>query len=216
MTENNGRRRVVVTGMGALTPVGNDLQTTWQALVAGQSGVAEATLFDASPFPVHIAAEVKGFDPTAFINAKDARRMARCSQFAIVAGREAVADAKLDWSKEDMERVGVVMGTGIGGAELLVDPIVKFETIGATRITPHTAIESLCNMPAFHVGLENGCLGPLSTLTTACAAGTQAIGDAIELIRRNVSDIVLTGGSEAQVNPLFFIGFTSMRCPLGS
>ena len=211
MTANNGRRRVVVTGMGALTPVGNDLQTTWQALVAGQSGVAEATLFDPSPFPVHIAAEVKGFDPTQFINPKDARRMARCSQFAIVAGREAVADANLDWSKEDMERVGVVMGTGIGGVELLIDPIVKFHSEGSIRITPHTAIESLGNMPAFHVGLENGCLGPLSTLSTACAAGTQAIGDGVELIRRGTSDIVLAGGSEAQVNALFFIGFSAMR-----
>ncbi len=211
MTANNGRRRVVVTGMGALTPVGNDLQTTWQALIAGQSGVTEATLFDSSPFPVHIAAEVKGFDPTQFINPKDARRMARCSQFAIVAAREAVADANLDWSEEDMERVGVVMGTGIGGVELLIDPIVKFHSDGSTRITPHTAIESLCNMPAFHVGLENGCLGPLSTLTTACAAGTQAIGDGVELIRRGMSDIVLAGGSEAQVNALFFIGFSAMR-----
>ncbi len=211
MTANNGRRRVVVTGMGALTPVGHDLQTTWQALVAGQSGVAKATLFDPSPFPVHIAAEVKEFDPTRFINPKDARRMARCSQFAIVAGREAVADANLDWSKEDMERVGVVMGTGIGGIELLIEPISKFQCEGITRITPHTAIESLCNMPAFHVGLDHGCLGPLSTLSTACAAGTQAIGDGVELIRRGVSDIVLAGGSEAQVNALFFIGFTAMR-----
>ena len=211
MTTDNERRRVVVTGMGALTPVGNDLPTTWQALVAGQSGVATATLFDPSPFPVHIAAEVKSFDPGTHINPKDARRMARCSQLAIVAGREAVADAGLDWTKEDMERVGVVMGTGIGGIELLIEPIGKFLSETITRITPHTAIESLCNMPAFHVGLEHGCLGPLSTLTTACAAGTQAIGDGVEMIRRNVSDIVLAGGSEAQINPLFFIGFTAMR-----
>jgi 3-oxoacyl-[acyl-carrier-protein] synthase II len=145
--------------------------------------VATATLFDPSPFPVHIAAEVKGFDPGTHINPKDARRMARCSQLAIVAGREAVVDAGLDWTKEDMERVGVVMGTGIGGIELLIEPIGKFLSETITRITPHTAIESLCNMPAFHVGLELGCLGPLSTLTTACAAGT-ALGRG-EMIRRN-------------------------------
>jgi beta-ketoacyl-acyl-carrier-protein synthase II len=211
MTDKNERRRVVVTGMGALSPVGNTLRETWDSLVAGRSGVAPATQFDPSPFPVHIAAEVKGFDPTAHINAKEARRMARCSQFAIVAGREAVADAGLDWSQEDMERVGVVMGTGIGGAELLIDPIVKFASEGNTRVTPFTAIESLCNMPAFHIGLEHGALGPLSTLTTACAAGTQSIGDAVEMIRRNVADIALTGGSEAQVNALFFMGFTAMR-----
>jgi beta-ketoacyl-acyl-carrier-protein synthase II len=211
MSENNGRRRVVVTGMGALTPVGNTLQQTWESLVAGQSGVTEATLFDSSPFHVRIAAEVKEFDPTAHINAKEARRMARCSQLAIVAGREAVADAGLDWSTQDMERVGVVLGTGMGGLDLLVEPIARFATERSTRLMPYTAIESLCNMPAFHVGLEHGCLGPLSTLTTACAAGTQAIGEATELIRRNVADIVLAGGSEAQVNPLFFIGFQAMK-----
>jgi beta-ketoacyl-acyl-carrier-protein synthase II len=211
MTDRNERRRVVVTGMGALTPVGNNLQETWEALVAGHSGVTTATLFDSSPFPVHIAAEVKGFDPGDYINPKEARRMARCSQFAIVAGREAVADAGLDWSKEDMERVGVVLGTGIGGVELLVEPIGKFLSEGSIRITPFTAIEALCNMPAFHIGIDHGCLGPLSTLTTACAAGTQSIGDGVEMIRRNASDIVLAGGSEAQVNALFFIGFSAMR-----
>jgi len=211
MTEQLERRRVVVTGMGALSPVGNTLQQTWDSLVAGRSGVAVATQFDPSPFPVHIAAEVKEFDPTAFIGPKEARRMARCSQFAIVAAREAVADAGLEWTDENMERVGVVLGTGIGGVDLLVEPIVKFASEGSIRITPFTAIEALCNMPAFHVGLEHGCLGPLNTMTTACAAGTQSIGDAVEMIRRNVADIVLTGGSEAQVNPLFFIGFTAMR-----
>jgi 3-oxoacyl-[acyl-carrier-protein] synthase II len=210
-TEARSGRRVVVTGMGALTPVGNSAQETWDALVAGRSGVALATLCDTSTYPVHIAAEVKGFDPAAHIPIKEARRMARCTQLAMVAGRQAVADAGLDWAIEDRERAGVILGTGIGGIELVIDPISRYLSEKTARVLPHTAIESLANMPAFHVGLEQGCLGPLSTVVTACAAGTQAIGDAQELIRRGTSDIVLTGGTESQINPIFFIGFSSMR-----
>lgn len=206
-----GRRRVVVTGMGALSPVGNTAAETWAALVAGKSGVAPITHFDASPYAAQIAAEVKGFDPAAHIPPKEARRMARCSQLAVVAAREAVADAGLDWAREDMERTAVILGTGMGGMELLIEPIGKLANQGFARVTPHQAIESLCNMPAFHVGLEHGCLGPLSTVVTACAAGTQALGEGLELIRRGNVDIVLAGGVEAQVNPLFFIGFTAMR-----
>lgn len=205
------RRRVVVTGLGALSPVGNSAAATWSALVAGRSGVAPVTHFDASPYAAQIAAEVKGFDPGAHIPPKDARRIARCTQLAIVAGREAVADAGLVWAQEDRERAAVIMGTGMGGLELLVEPIGKLANEGFARVTPFQAIESLCNMPAFHIGLEHGCLGPLATVTTACAAGTQAIGEGLALIRRGDADIVLTGGAEAQVNPLFFIGFTAMR-----
>lgn len=212
LTDNRPeRRRVVVTGLGALSPVGNTVPETWAALVAGRSGVAHITHFDASPYPAQIAAEVKGFDPGAHIPLKEARRMARCSQLAMVAAREAVADAGLDWAREDRERVAVVLGTGMGGLELLVEPIGKLANAGFARVTPHQAIESLCNMPAFHVGLEHGCLGPLSAVATACAAGTQALGEGVELIRRGNVDIVLAGGTEAQVNPLFFIGFTAMR-----
>lgn len=205
------RRRVVITGLGAISPVGNTAPETWESFVAGRSGVGPVTLFDASAYPTRIAAEVKAFDPTALIGGKDARRMARCSQLAVVAAREAVADAGLDWAHEDRERAGVVLGTGIGGIELIIDPIGKLAATGVPRVTPHQALESLANMPGFHVGLEHGCLGPLSTLVTACAAGTQALGEGAELIRRNAADIVLAGGAEAQVNPLFFAGFTALR-----
>jgi 3-oxoacyl-[acyl-carrier-protein] synthase II len=137
--------------------------------------------------------------------------MARCTQLAIVSGRQAVADAGLDWEREDRERAAVVLGTGFGGVELLVEPILKSAGQGFIKIAPHIPIECLSNLPAFHVGLEHGCLGPLSTMVTACAAGTQAMGEAAELIRRGAADIVLTGGTESQMNPLFFVGFTSMR-----
>ncbi len=205
------RRRVVITGMGALSPVGNTAQETWEAFVAGRSGVAPIAHFDASPYAAQIAAEVKGFDATAHISPKEARRMSRCSHLAIVAARQAVTDAALDWAHEDRERAGVILGTAMGGIELLIDPIGRLANAGSVRVMPYQAIESLCNMPAFHVGLEHGCLGPLSTVVTACAAGTQALCEGLELIRRGNVDIVLAGGTEAQVNPLFFSGFTAMK-----
>ncbi len=205
------RRRVVVTGLGAITPVGHTAGATWEALVAGRSGVAEATLCDASPFPTRLAAEVKDFNPDAHIPPKEARRMARCSQLAIVAGREAVADAGLDVAHEDRERIGVVLGVAFGGIDILMEPIRRFVNEGATRVTPHVPLETLINMPAFHIGMEHGFRGPLSTLGTACAAGTQAIGEALEWIRRGACDVALAGGTESQITPLFFIGFTSMK-----
>jgi 3-oxoacyl-[acyl-carrier-protein] synthase II len=201
----------VVTGIGALTPVGNTARETWDAFVAGQSGVAEVTSFDTTGYPVRIGAEVKGFDPLDHIPPKEARRMARCTQLAIVAGRQAVADSGLEWEREDRERAAVLLGTGFGGVELLVEPILKGSSRGFIKIAPHIPIECLANIPAFHIGLEQGCLGPLSTVVTACAAGTQAMGDATELIRRGAADIVLTGGTESQMNPLFYVGFISMR-----
>jgi 3-oxoacyl-[acyl-carrier-protein] synthase II len=210
-TRTDNRRRVVITGLGALSPVGNTAGETWEAFVAGRSGIGPVTLFDVSSYPARIAAEVKGFNPLDHIDAKEARRMSRCSQFALVAARAAVHDAGLDWTHEDRERAGVVLGTGMGGTDLLIEPIGRLTTTGFARVTPHQAIEHLANMPAFHVGLEQGCLGPMSTLVTACAAGTQALGEGAELIRRNAADIVLAGGAEAQVNHLFFSGFTSMR-----
>ncbi len=210
-TTQAARRRVVITGLGAITPVGNTAPESWAALVAGRSGVGLATQIDASIFPTRIAAEIKDFDPAAFIPPKEARRMARCTQLAIVAGREAVADSGIDWRGEDMERVAVILGTAVGGLELVMDPLRRYHVEGATRILPYVGIEMLANMPAFHLGLEHGCVGPLSTVVTACAAGTQALGDSAELIRRGAVDVVLSGGSESQVNFLFFASFTAMR-----
>jgi 3-oxoacyl-[acyl-carrier-protein] synthase II len=205
------RHRVVVTGLGAITPVGNTAKETWRSFVGGCSGVTEATLFDTSAFPTHLAAEVKGFNPEAHISPKEARRMARCSQLAIVAGREAMADSGLDVAHADAERLGVAMGVAFGGIDILIDPIRRYATEGAIRVTPHVPLESLINMPAFHIGMEHGFQGPLSTIGTACAAGTQAIGEASEWIRRGTCDVVLAGGTESQISPLFYVGFTSMH-----
>jgi 3-oxoacyl-[acyl-carrier-protein] synthase II len=206
-----GARRVVITGLGAITPVGHTAPDTWAAFVAGRSGVDHVTSFDVSQYPARIAAEVKGFDAAAYIPAKEARRMARCSQLAVVAAREAVTDARIDWAQEDRERAGVILGTGMGGTDILIEPIGRYGRDGMVRVTPFVAMEHLANMPAFHVGIEHGCLGTLSTIVTACAAGTQAIGEGLELIRRGKTDIVLAGGTESQVNMLFFTGFSAMR-----
>src|SRR5512135_3002776 len=210
MTQD-GRRRAVITGLGALTPVGNDAPTTWAALVSGCSGIGPVTLFDASPYPSRIAGEIKNFRPEDHVDAKEARRIARASLLAIAAGREAVADAGLDWAQQSRERAGVILGTGMGCVELLVEPIFRLKETGVARTTPFVALGSLSNMPAFHLGIDNGCQGPMSTIITACASGAQAIGEAVEWIRRGASDIVLAGGVEAQVNAIFFGGFCSPR-----
>lgn len=210
-TGGSPHNRVVVTGLGALSPVGNTAPAMWQALVAGKSGAGPVTQFDATRYSTRIAAEVKGFDPAAHIDGKEVRRMARCSQFAIVAAREAVVDAGLDLAAEDRERMGVAIGTGIGGIEILIDPLGKLGREGFVRVTPHQGLESLANMPGFHVSLDLGCLGPLTTLVTACAAGTQAIGEGMHWIRRGAADVVIAGGTEAQITSIFFAGFGALR-----
>ncbi len=215
MVDRPSRRRVVVTGVGALTPVGNDAHETWKNLVAGVSGGGPITAFDPSPYLSRIACLIKGFVAADHLPPKEAPRMARCSQLAIVAARQAVADAELDWSVEDRERAGVTIGTGVGGIDMMIDPLLRMASTGVARTTPHNALAVLPNMAGFHVGQDQGCLGPLSTAVTACAAGTQSVGDAVEIIRRGAADIMLAGGTESQITPMFLGGFTALRVVSG-
>lgn len=206
------RRRVVVTGLGAVTPVGLTAAETWQNLVAGQSGVDYVTLFDASPYPTRIAAEIKDWDPRPYIEAKEAKRMARSTQITIGAATQALRDAGLPTDGSLGERTGVVMGTGIGGFDLYQEAITEAVQRGGNyRVRPMTAVGGLANIAAFHISEMFGALGPLNTVVTACAAGTQAIGEAVELIRRGVVDRVITGGFEAMIGDLFFASFTAMK-----
>ncbi|MDH7484671.1 MAG: beta-ketoacyl-ACP synthase II [Anaerolineae bacterium] len=204
------RRRVVVTGLGAITPVGLTAPESWEAFVTGRSGVGPVTRFDASSYPSRIAAEVKGFDPRRSMDGKEAKYMARCSQFAVAAAQEALQDAGLSWPLND-ERAAVAFGTGVGGFELYKEGMNSSGEGNRLRVHPLTAINGLANMPAFHLSQRYGCQGPLHTVVTACAAGTQAVGEALELIRRGHADVVLTGGVEALIIDLFLASFCAMR-----
>lgn len=211
MRERGIDERVVITGMGALTPVGLTVGETWEALVAGRSGIAEITQFDTSAFPIRIAGEVKGFDPGTYIDFKEARRMARCSQMAVAMATQALADAGLADQVPDPERTGVVMGTGIGGFELALDGWDQYKAKGLRRVNPVIAVASLCNMPAHHISERFKCQAYNSTIVTACAAGTQGIGEATEAIRRGAAELMLAGGVEGVIHEVMLGGFIRMQ-----
>lgn len=211
MIERSIQQRVVITGMGALTPLGLSVEETWTGLVAGRSGIAGITRFDASHLPIRIAGEVKGFDPQDYIDLKEARRMARCSQMAVAMGVQAMADAGLDGQVPDPERTGVVVGTGIGGFEVAIGGWDLYKAKGLRRVNPVTAVASLCNMPAHHVSERFKCQSYSTTVVTACAAGTQCIGEAAEVIRRGAADMMVAGGVEGVIHEVMIGGFTRMR-----
>jgi len=205
------RRRVVVTGMGAMTPLGLTLEETWEGLLAGRSGIGPITQFDASELPVRIAGELKGFEPRQYINFKEARRMARCSQVAVGTAQEALADAGLALPLADEERVGVLVGSGVGGFERAVAGIDLFRTQGISRVNPFVLTSMLVNMPSHHVSYWAGAKGPISTVVAACATGTQAAGEASECIRRGAADVMICGSVEALIHFSPIIGFAAMR-----
>lgn len=205
------RKRVVVTGMGAMTPLGLTLQETWEGLLAGRSGVGPITQFDASDLPVRIAGELKGFEARQYINFKEARRMARCSQMAVGTAQEALADAGLALPLADEERTGVLIGSGVGGFERAVQGIDIFRAKGISRVNPFSLTSTLVNMPSHHVSYWAGAKGPISTVVAACATGTQAVGDASEFIKRGAADVMICGGVEAIIHFSAIIGFAAMR-----
>ncbi len=205
------RRRVVITGMGAISPVGLNLNDTWNNLLRGVSGVDYVTQIDPTPFPTKIAAEVKGFDPLKYVPRKIARRMARVSQFAIAATQEALEDAGIPWPLRESERSGVIFGIALGGFNLYQDAIWQSSQRGTMRVRPMVATGGLPNMPTFHVNEHFGIRGLSETVVTACASGTQAIGQALETIRSGIMDTVITGGMEALICEFFFSGFTAMK-----
>ncbi len=205
------RRRVVVTGIGVLTAVGQSVSEMWENMLAGRSGIDYVTLFDASPYPTRIAAEVKNWDPSRYIPRKEARRMARCSQFAVGMAEQALEDAGLSTLGNLGDRVATVIGTGLGGFDIYEKGLLDAARRSSFRISPMTAIGGLPNMPAFFISQRFGVKGPLNTIVTACAAGTQAVGEGIEIIRHGYSDIVVAGGVEALIGDMFFAGFSAMK-----
>jgi 3-oxoacyl-[acyl-carrier-protein] synthase II len=206
----NGRRRVVVTGVGAVTPLGNDAETFWQNLIAGQSGAGPLTLFDPTGYPVTFACELKGFDPTDWIEAKSVRRMDRFAQLVIAAGYMARDDAGLEIEAES-DRIGVSVATGIGGLRSFQDCHQTLWERGPDRVGPFSIPSILPNMGAAWVSMELGTRGPLSSECTACAASNMAIGDALDHIRLGRADVMLAGGSECGISFVGIAGFAAMR-----
>ena len=205
------RQRAVITGMGAVTPLGMNAQEFWKNLVAGNSGIGPMTLCDPTDFPCRIAGEVKGFDPVQFVNPKEARRMARFSQLGVAAALMALEDASLDMSKEDQHRVGVLLGNGNGGFPTTEEGCRVLVEKGGMRMSPFFFPMTLPNMAAANVSRIVGAKGYNSTVITACAASNQAMGEALEVIRRGSADVMLTGGTEAGISQLGLGGFSVMK-----
>jgi 3-oxoacyl-[acyl-carrier-protein] synthase II len=207
----NARPRVVITGVGAITPLGLTVPELWNGLLAGRSGITRITQFDASMMPCQIAGEIKGFEPGKYINIKEARLMSRCSQLVLATAQEAIAAAHLEGGMPDKERSAVVLGTAVGGYEKFDEGVTVMRTQGYDRVNPFIPPAAIANMSAHHLSQKYQTLGPLATIVTACAAGTQAVGEASELIRRGGADLVITGGVEGTVRDFMIGAFSAMR-----
>ena len=203
--------RVVVTGIGTVNPVGNNVPEFWENLTQGKSGIRNITLFDPEDLPCKIAGEVQGFDPMEYLDRKTARRVPRSTQFAVAAARQAIDDAAISYPVDNPGRAGVMIGTGVAGVDNILLGYDVFKTRGYSRMRPYTVPSGIPNIPAFQIAREFQFVGPNNTTTTACAAGTQAIGEGAEYIRRGEADIVLAGGTEGIVHPLVIGTFSVMR-----
>ncbi|MCH7610265.1 MAG: beta-ketoacyl-ACP synthase II [Chloroflexi bacterium] len=209
---SNGLRRAVITGVGVITPLGSNLESFWQALLAGRSGIRKIQQFDASNLPCRIAGEIPDFEATDHIPAKKARRMARSSQIAVAAVQMAVADAGLEEPLAEPERVGVSVGTGIGGLDRAIEADRAYQIHGlVAKVNPFTIPAAIPNMSAFHVANRYGAHGPSMSVVTACATGTQSVGEAAEMIRTGRADVVLAAGTEALIQDFTLAGFAAMR-----
>lgn len=204
------RRRVVITGMGCISPVGNDVPTMWENIQAGNSGVNSITHYDTTEYKTKIAAEVKGFDGVALFGNRDARHMDRYTQFAVASAIQAIQDAKLEINEDNRDRIGVVVGTGIGGISTLFDQTLVFLERGPSRVSPFLVPMMLPDTAAGMVAINLGVRGPNMAVVTACATGTNAVGEGTEIIRRGQADAMLVGGSEAAIIPIAMAGLGVM------
>jgi 3-oxoacyl-[acyl-carrier-protein] synthase II len=204
-------RRVVITGLGAITPIGNTLTEYWEGLLDGRNGIAPITLFDPSRHDCRIAGEVKGFDPHLYLDRKDAKRMDRFAQFGVAASKQAIADAGFVINDLNAEQVGVIIGTGIGGLKVMEDQQEINLTRGPDRCSPFMVPMMIANMAAGLTAIHTGAKGPNSCPVTACAAGSNAVGDAFRLVQRGYAQAMICGGTEAAVTPLSVAGFAACR-----
>ncbi len=202
--------RVVITGLGCVSPLGNDAPTTWQNILSGQTGVDFITHYDTSDYDCKIAAEVKGFDGAELFGPRDARRMDPCTQFALAAAVEALEDANLSINEDNRDHIGAVVGTGIGGIETLYDEFDNFTKRGPSRVSPFLVPMMLPDTPGSNLAIKLGMRGTNFAVVTACATGTNAIGEAGEIIRRGQAEVMLAGGCEAAIVPLAMAGLSKM------
>jgi 3-oxoacyl-[acyl-carrier-protein] synthase II len=205
------RKRVVITGMGCVSPLGNDVSTLWSNILVGKSGVGLITHYDTSRFEVKIGAEIKDFDGVALFGARDARRMDRFVQFALAAALQAVKHADLKITESNRDRIGVMLGTGIGGMNTLFQQMEVFFTRGPDRVSPFLVPMMLPDTAAGMVAIQLGVRGPNMAIVSACASGTNAIGEAAEVVRRGDADVIITGGSEAVIVPIAMAGLGVMN-----
>lgn len=203
--------RVYITGLGAVSPLGLTAPATWAGALAGHSGVRQLTRFDSNVFQTHFGAEIPDFDPLVGLDRKDARHLDRFAQFAVVAAAEAVADAGLDWDKEDRDRIGVATATGIGGIETLLRENDVLRERGPGRVTPHLIPMMMANAASGFLAVRYGVRGPNLTTVTACTSSAHAIGEAFRKVRTGEADVMLAGGSEACLVPFAYAGFEAMR-----
>ena len=204
------KTRVVVTGMGAITPIGNDVESFWQGLKDKTVGIGPITYFDTTEYKCKLAAEVKGFDPKQYMDAKAARRMEAFSQFAVAASKEALEQSGIDMEKEDPYRVGVCVGSGIGSLQAMKKDVKKLNDKGPSRVNPLLVPLMISNMAAGNVAIQFGLKGKCFNVVTACATGTHSIGEAFRSIQYGEADVMVAGGAEASITPIGIAGFTSL------
>ncbi len=210
MSGNNGTTRVAITGIGAVTPLGLDAESTWQSCRRGQGGVGYITAFDANHLTTHIAAEVKGFDPEAILGKKESRRMSRCTQLAMFAARQAIEDSGLD-IRPMAEDVGVLVASGVGGIEVIERNVLALYNQGPRRVSPFTVPSMIIDMPAGAIAIDCGAKGVNYAITSACSSSGHAIGEAAEWIRRGEATAVITGGTEASITNISIAAFDAMQ-----
>ncbi len=205
------QRRVVVTGLGCISPIGNSVTASWEALLAGQSGIATITRFDASPFSTHFAGEVKGFNVEDYMPGKEARHMDTFIHYGMAAGMQAMQDSGLQVTEENAERIGVIVGSGIGGLPMIEQTHTELTNRGPRRISPFFVPASIINMISGHLSIKYGLKGPNIAIVTACTTGLHCIGEAGRMIEYGDADVIIAGGAESTISPLGLGGFASAR-----
>ena len=204
-------KRVVITGLGAITPIGNNVEEFWEGIKEGKCGIDKITAFDTSNFKVKLAAELKDYNPENYFEKREAKRLDKFSQYAIIAAREAWKDSNLDKEKENMERVGIILGSGIGGVETIETENRKCVEKGPDRVSPMYIPMAISNMATGNVAIDIGAKGTSIAMVTACATGTHCIGESYRMIKHGYQDVILAGGTEASITPLSVAGFANIK-----